>query len=188
MEHHPATRAKRAHTLRLTIATALLCAGAAQAADDHGKPMLSGYTNAVGGESLLAGQYTAMLEQLRNLPPSAMAHSYTSITNLCVAYIATRQFESAQSACDAAIHAARREKNLMSDWSGWSRKNYHRSIALAYSNRAVLHWLMHDTETATQYVARAQALSPKAEFVMRNVAAIGSSAGTLAQIEKAPSS
>jgi hypothetical protein len=188
MKHLPATRAKRAHTLRLTIAAALLCAGAVQAADDSGKPMLSGYTNAVGGESLLAGQYTTMLEQLRKLPPAAVERSYTSTTNLCVAYIATRQFESAQSACDAAIHAARREKNLMGDWSGWSRKNYHRSVALAYSNRAVLHWLMHDTEQATRDMARAQVLSPKAEFVMRNVAAIGSSAATLAQLEKAPSS
>jgi hypothetical protein len=188
MKHLRADRAKRAHTLRLTIAAALLCAGSAQAADDHGKPMLSGYTNAVGGENLQARQYTMMLEQLRKLTPAALAHSYTSNTNLCVAYIATRQFETARSACDAAIHTARREKNLMGDWSGWSRKNYHRSIALAYSNRAVLHWLMHDTEKAASDVARAQALSPKAEFVMRNVAAIGSSTSTLAQLDKAPSS
>ena len=188
MESAYAKRAGRSRILRLTLAAALLCASAAQAADDHAKPMLSGYTNAVGGESLLAGQYTQMLEQLQGLRSTALAGSHTSTTNLCVAYIATRQFDAAQVPCDAAIQTARREKNQTYDWSGSSRKNYHRGIALAYSNRAVLHWLMDDSQSAASDMARAQALAPDAEFVMRNVAAIGSSKSTLAQLKKARSS
>ena len=95
MESAYAKRAGRSRILRLTVAAALLCASAAQAADDHGKPMLSGYTNGVGGESLLAGQYTQMLEQLKGLHSTALAGSHTSTTNLCVAYIATRQLDAA---------------------------------------------------------------------------------------------
>jgi DNA-binding transcriptional LysR family regulator len=44
--------------------------------------------------------------------------------------------------------------------------------ALAYANRAVLHWLSHDEAGAWKDLANAQELSSQAEFVMRNVAAL----------------
>jgi len=45
-------------------------------------------------------------------------------------------------------------------------------LALAYSNRAVMFWLSNDDVAAGKDLARAQALSPRAEFVARNVAAL----------------
>lgn len=47
------------------------------------------------------------------------------------------------------------------------------SLALAYSNRAVLRWLTHDDESAISDLTRARALAPSADFVRKNSTAIG---------------
>ena len=59
-------------------------------------------------------------------------------------------------------------------------------VAIAYTNRAVVHLMSSDTASAKADLAKAQSLAPKAEFVSRNIAALQSSRSTIAQLEVAP--
>jgi hypothetical protein len=45
-------------------------------------------------------------------------------------------------------------------------------LALAYANRAVMYWLSQDDARAHEDLAHAQELSPRADFVAWNVAAL----------------
>ena len=50
-------------------------------------------------------------------------------------------------------------------------------LALAYSNRAVLAWLLKQPSDAAEDVSRAHALSPNADFVAANLMVFNSGIG-----------
>jgi hypothetical protein len=58
-------------------------------------------------------------------------------------------------------------------------------MAVAYANRAVLHWLTDDVQSAANDLAQAKRLSPKADFVTRNVTALQSPHSAIAQVQPA---
>jgi hypothetical protein len=166
---------KPLQVLRLAIAGvvqggALLAGSVAHAAEQPNKFVMTAYTNAPGGENLVKGRYDAALAQTRFASPSDEALP----TNRCVAYTMTGQFDTAKSACDAAVREARSDLMHASSSMLWRTAELQDFLAVAYSNRAVLHWLSKDAVAAARDLAEAAVFTPKAEFVARNITALRS--------------
>ena len=81
------------------------------------------------------------------------------------------ELDAAHRACDDAVEAEERAEDG-SVMQQQSRRQHDASEALVYSNRAVVHWLTADASAAQADLARAQALAPQADFVIRNLAAL----------------
>jgi hypothetical protein len=101
-----------------------------------------------------------------------------------------KQWDSARMACDQAVRDAQQEKALLPSYQYWARKVKNDYLALALSNRAVLHWMSADTVAAANDLKRAESLSPKSDFVTRNREALEYSHTNpaMAQVSVAPSS
>lgn len=140
---------------------ALLLASASALAGDAQRFVFTAYSDAAGGADVVAGRYHAALAQLKIYPRMTDLDAAATNTNRCVAYSMTLQWRAARTACDAAVRA--------SDEQPMRSGN---SLAVAYANRAVMFWLSNDDVAAGKDLARAQALSPHAQFVARNVAAL----------------
>ncbi len=156
---------------RRIVFAGVLCASALAAHADGGtmKPVLSGYTDGVAGASLMAGDYQRVIERLGTRGLEYSSDELSASTNLCVAYVVTRHWTAAHAACDEAIRIA---STAPRDGLLFTYKIHDYGVALAYSNRAVLNWLEARQERAASDIARAQTLSPDAQFVAQNVAAL----------------
>jgi hypothetical protein len=152
------------------LVAALAVAGAARADGASSKAMLSAYEEAVGGMAIARGDYAATVSQLATHGALYRSDRVAASTNLCVAYIMTREWQTAHAACDAAISLAQGEP---ADATLFGRRNHAEAIAVAYSNRAVLSWLEAQPESAASDMAQARALSPWSDFVAHNSAVLG---------------
>ena len=108
------------------------------------------------------------------LTPSAVSHQM-------------KELEAALGACDAAVRQARNERANLPSWMEWARGRHDDYVAVAYANRAVMHWLAKDASAAQLDLAKAEALSPKADFVARNLEALRTR-NALAQVAAGPQS
>jgi len=91
----------------------------------------------------------------------------------------------ALSACDEALRAAKYDRIASQRFAAGSvaQNSY---VAIAYTNRAIVHMLAKDTEAAKKDMAHAQSLAPSAEFVSKNLLAMQTSASKIAQLSVAP--
>jgi hypothetical protein len=174
-------------TLGIAAAVALLLGPAVQAADPSYNFVLTAYSNGKGGPELISGNYAAATEALHYLPSLSFDASTTS-NNRCVALAMTKQWEPARTACNQAVRDAQQEKAMLPSYQYWARKYKNDYLAVALSNRAVLHWMSSESEAAASDLKKAETLSPKADFVTRNRAALEYSHTTVAQVSVAPSS
>jgi hypothetical protein len=175
-----ADSSRRSRALGAGVALTLM-SGAALAGGAH-RFVFTAYRDAAGGADVVAGRYRAALEELKGRPQAMALESSSVNTNRCVAYSMTLQFQQARAACDAAVHAAEEQRVLPSSWWSVTRaSDDDDSTAVAYANRAVLHWMLHDEAAARADLARAQQLWPQAAFVARNLAALKVHAVVLAQ-------
>lgn len=171
--------------LRAGAVAAALITGAAQAADAPRGFLMTVYSNSAGADSVMKGEYADAIEKIKldrdlfGQAPSAVS------TNLCVAQVMAKQIETARRTCDAAVKEARLEKASTPSWKNGGRKAQNDYIALAYANRAVMHWLAKDAEKAATDLATAERLAPKEDFVSKNLAAMRSSSSTLAAVSVA---
>jgi hypothetical protein len=165
--------------LRLAIASAAqggaLLAGsvaAAHAADQPNKFVMTAYINGAGGESLVSGDYKGGLTQALR----GVADDDKTATNKCVAYTMTAQLTAAQSLCDEAVKSARWDlwHLSVSGAALWEQRTLQEALAIAYSNRAVVHWLTNDAPAAERDLADAVAIMPNADYVARNLSALHS--------------
>jgi hypothetical protein len=99
------------------------------------KLVLSGYADGADGPNLLAGRYDAVIRRLAAHGVPFFADEVSASTNLCVAYIMTRHWKAAHSACDEALRDAELD---VSDPTIFSRMRHDEEVAIASSNRAVL--------------------------------------------------
>jgi len=158
---------------------ATLAAGAAAQAAQPAKAVLRGYLDGAAGTALMSGNYTAVILQLSHHGSLYLSDALSASTNLCVAYTMTHQFAAAAPECDAAVDLARHDgvgPTLA------ARASYEEHLALAYSNRAVLHAMMAQPQRAADDIARAHALAPSADFVSQNLTAIAPSAAALPKV------
>ncbi len=168
---------KPLRALHLAIAAqaaALLTGSAVHAAEQTSKFVMTVYTNGAGGPSLVMGDFGAAVSQVQHGRAARATDVATLNTNKCVAYTMTAQLETAQTLCDAAVISARRDLSSAASATLWERPQLTEYLAIAYSNRAVLHWLSSDAVAAARDLAEAVALSPHAEFVARNIVALRS--------------
>jgi Flp pilus assembly protein TadD len=157
--------------LGLAAAVSLLLGQAVQADPAHNF-VLTAYSNGMGGADLVSGNYGAAAEALHSHPALSEFDASTTSNNRCVALAMTKQFDSARKACDQAVRDAQQEKALLPSYQYWARKFKNDYLAVALSNRAVLHWISSDAEAAANDLKKAEALSPNADFVTRNRAAL----------------
>lgn len=146
---------------------------------------LATYVDAAGGKALVTGRTERAVEQL--YAQRAAPLSGPTLTNLCVAHTVLRQWPEASDACDAAVTSASAARAESAYRPGSSMRQRNTAAAVAYSNRAVMHWLMRDTVAAQSDLASARAILPRASFVARN-AQVAVSAPALAQGTAVPGS
>lgn len=157
-----------------------LLSGAALADGAH-RFVFTAYSDAAGGADIVAGHYSTALEELKSYPDITDLDPSATDTNRCVAYTMTLKWQEAHAACDAAVRAARNQRIEQPSWLSWIPASGDDDLALAYANRAVMHWLAHDDVAAREDLAKAQEFSPRSAFVAQNVAALkGHSAVALA--------
>ena len=171
--------------LRLALAGVVqggaLLAGSVAHADQPNKFVMTVYENGAAGDSLVRGNYETALKQMRH----ATSNDSALTTNQCVAYTMTAQFETARSVCDTAVSDAKKDLLHSSSGTLWERNLLEESLAIAYSNRAVLDWLSHDTAAAEHDLSDASQHSPQGDYVAHNENALHSphAENTLAQLE-----
>jgi len=178
---------KPSRALRLGLAAVLLSGPAAYAAEQPRAFVLTAYSNGVAGRTILAGDYQSAIKQLTGHVSEPTLEASTANTNRCVAYSMTKQWEAARVACDAAIKDARDESASLPGWMQWAARRHDDYVAVAYANRGVMHWLAKDVSAAQLDLAKAEALSPKADFVARNLEALRAR-NALAQLAAGPQS
>jgi Flp pilus assembly protein TadD len=176
--------------LGLAAAVSLALGQAAQAGDAAHNFVLTAYSNGTGGTELISGNYGAAAETLHRPPTISALDASTTSNNRCVALAMTKQWDSARIACDQAVRDAQQERAMLPSYQYWARKFKNDYLAVALSNRAVLHWMSSDAAAAATDLKRAETLSPNADFVTRNRAALEYShtSGALAQVAVTPSS
>ncbi len=135
---------------------------------DGAKPLiLASFTDARGGVALERGNTERAVELIHGRkygrPSSA------ELTNLCVARTVLRQFDQAREVCDAALSRALADRASHDIRFGASRIAANQAVAVAYSNRSVMHWLVGDAVAAHNDIVAARALAPLASFVSRNL-------------------
>jgi hypothetical protein len=166
------------------VAAALALSSLAQAAEPSHPFVLTAYSDAPGGAAILSGNYTEAVAAARRPSVDLISDLPAVQTNLCIAYTQLRQWDSARSACNAAVSAAREaDMPIFSTAAFTGRNNY---IAVALSNRAVLHWLASDAAAAATDLKKAGMLAPNADFVSRNLDALQASHDAVAQVTVAP--
>jgi tetratricopeptide (TPR) repeat protein len=168
MSSHSRNSRKPIRTLQLAVAAAAL-AGSAAYADETGHFELTAFSNGTAGAALTSGDYNTALAQLQH---ANFLQNDTTSTNRCVAYSVTRRLEDARIACNAAVREAQQQLASMPVSMSWARSDYRDYLAVAYSNRAVLNWIVNDTRAAQSDLKKAAAVSPKAAFVARNETAL----------------
>jgi Flp pilus assembly protein TadD len=147
--------------------------------------IVSVYSNGRGSQNLLSGHYDAALAQIETPQGLDEASRFEAATNLCVAHMMAGRFDYARTACDAAVKSARAAAMTTPNWGPPAGGAHQKDVAVAYANRAVLHWLTDDAQSAANDLAQAKRLSPKADFVTRNVTALQSSHSAIAQVQPA---
>jgi hypothetical protein len=164
-----------------------LVSGAALADGAH-RFVFTAYSDSAGGAEVVAGRYRAALEELQSHPGTMDLDPSATNTNRCVAYSMTMRWREAHAACDAAVRAAAKQRNAAPTWLTWACSSDDERLALAYANRAVMHWLSHDSPAAQKDLTRALELSPQAHSVAQNIAALKVHVTVALAGERAPKS
>jgi hypothetical protein len=165
------------------LAVTSLCVSAATVAEPAKGFVLTAYPDAVGGEHLLSGHYSAALEQIRGAKSGAGSAQVFKTTNTCVAYAMMRRLSAARVACDAAVAAATLDRSHVSGLVSKSRAEEDALVAIAYSNRAIVHSLAREAVSSAEDLAEAHSLAPESEYVARNIAAFKQAPGSAIPVE-----
>lgn len=169
--------------LGLAAAASLLLGSAAQAGEHNF--VLAAYTNGRGGQALVSGDYDAAGKALGFKPTLSAFDTSTNSNNRCVSLTVTKQWDAARAACDKAVSDAERDRTSLTAFEIWARPAENDYVAVALSNRAVLHWMTDESDAAAADLERAAALSPKSAFVQRNKSALEFSHKQLARADVA---
>ena len=167
----------------LTAAAALLLGPAARAGEHNF--VLTAYTNGRGGPALISGDYDSAGKALGYQPTLSTFDKSTNSTNRCVTLTVTKQWDAARAACNKAVKDAEWEKASLPSFEAWARTMEDEYVAVALSNRAVLHWISDESEAAAADLKRAASLSPKSDFVQRNRSALEYSRSALVRTDVA---
>ena len=150
------TRNARPAAFGVALLGSMMVATAARAEPPSPKLMLSAYADGPQGEALLAGRYDLVILRLGSHGAPFDDDEVSASTNLCVAYIMTRRWSSAEAACDEAVRDAKLDAPEPTMFSRLARDQ---EVAIAYSNRAVLKAVEGQPRSAADDKARARTLA-----------------------------
>lgn len=162
---------QRSGAVATAAAVAALLSSQSYAAQTPARFTLTMFENGIGAQSMQSGDYAKAISAISG---AGLAHDfYSSIgnTNLCVAQAMSGKLVAARRACDDAVRDALEERAAARPWAvstGTTKEH----VAIAYANRAVVHWLGNNRGSAAADLAKAQHLAPKAPFVAQNLAAL----------------
>lgn len=130
---------------------------------------MSVFSDAAYGTKILAGKYKQAIGKISSKTSSR--YELQRKTNLCVAYTKSGAIELAESACEAAVVAARvikaqKSSAMMRDASRETRDRY---VAIALSNRGVVNAVKGDLEMARKDFDAALELSSELSSVHANL-------------------
>lgn len=141
--------------LGLCFSAILAFAGSGYAAGDAtetGKFELTIVEVTVGGNELVAGDFSAAAEKINTA--LSLDSKYTKRTNLCAAYTAQGELVSAQPHCEAALTLSRSSRyGLLGLSSSYASKRNMQAMAL--NNLGVWHALQGDADQAQVYFKNA---------------------------------
>ena len=125
------------------------------------------------GDQVAAGEYDKAIEKLS--ASSSKNDAFFKSTNLCVAYTKTGNIAEATIACDAAVEKARhmdfeKRSQLSRRFQVKTQKTY---LAMALTNRGVLHAVTGDVERAQQAFSEALDTNEDAKPAKTNLAKLG---------------
>ncbi len=166
----------------VVVVVAAMCVAAALQAESPQSYVLTAYSDAVGGSQLLSGQYSAALVQIRDARDSPARRDLVKETNACVAYAMLRKLDEARAACDAAVTAATADRSHTGGVVSKSRLQENAAVAIAFSNRAIVHALSNEAVGSAEDLADANSLAPQSEAVVRNIAAFRELPGSSAKL------
>jgi hypothetical protein len=153
----------RESTMQAIAVILSVCAAAtAYSAQEHQPVTLTMYSDDVGGEDLVRGDYQAAINKISGTSARPTARSLAN-TNLCVARIKSGELGPAQLACDNAIKEAKALQLSTPTWGPQTRSTDY--VAVALVNRAVLRWLLNDDKAAARDLAAAKQLAPRSSTV-----------------------
>jgi len=177
------SRNSRAHALIIGFSAALL--GTVSHAEDT-RLQMTAYSNVVGGQEILSGDYKAALTKLDGRSSAYDSDAASIALNRCVALTMAAQWGAAEAACNVAVHYAQIAKTTHLNAGVQETRLQDETIAIAYSDRAVLKWLTGDTAAATQDLEHAKKLAhgDNNDLVAQNVTAL-SAHSTLAEVRSA---
>src|SRR3569833_261172 len=132
--------------LGLAAAASLLLGSVAQAGEHNF--VLTAYTNGRGGQALVSGDYYSAGKALGFKPTLSAFDTSTNSNNRCVSLTVTKQWDAARAACDKAVSDAERDRTSLTAFEIWARPAENDYVAVALSNRAVLHWMTDESEAA----------------------------------------
>jgi hypothetical protein len=176
-------RRRSAPKVALLLASFAASMSATTHAQQESPFALTAYADAAGGERLIAGQYDTALVQIRSAPQTEANAPGVDKTNACVAHAVLKQLDQAGKACDEAVTAANRDRMHSAGIVSRSRLDENESLAIAYTNRAIVHSLAHEGVRCAEDLAEAYSLAPTSDFVVRNIAAFRTSRTAPAGVE-----
>jgi Flp pilus assembly protein TadD len=145
--------------LGLCFAAMLGFAGSGYAAGDAveaGKFELTIVQETVGGNDIVAGEFSAAVEKINTA--LSLDSKYAKSTNLCAAYTAQGEFAGAQPHCKAALSFSRSSRyGLLGMSRSYTSKRSMQAMAL--NNLGVWHALQGDADQARAYFKNAASRS-----------------------------
>lgn len=141
---------------------AAACLSTAGAETSDPKYTMAAISDAAYGEKILAGKYDEAIGKIKKSNRLSI-HDYYSATNLCVAYVVTRDIANASEACDSAVAEMQEmlDRRRRGAVYASSRKAYRKYLAIALSNRGVLRAINGDSELARADFLKAMQLEAK---------------------------
>ncbi len=135
--------------LMLLLATASVSVAAAHETDDAAQYTMTVISDTAYGGRVIKGDYEKAIEKITS--SRRPGDRFSTATNLCVAYTKSGDIENAQEACGVALaliegRQLELSKSRLDDYYEQRLLRVH--LALALSNRGVLHVINGDTESA----------------------------------------
>jgi len=160
-----------ANTLRAAALLAAALAARTTSAESPQGFTMTMYSNAAGSQQIASGNYDTAIGHIRRSMSTSASYMSVNATNLCVAQVMSGKLEAAHSTCTIAVSSARNEQSTAAPWR-FRDRSLRTYLAMAYANRAVMHWLSKDVASATADLASAKRAAPDASFVVSNLSAL----------------
>lgn len=171
-------RCPLSRTRAMALLAAVLLSGTARAGTDDPVFTMNAIQDAASGKAILAGRYAAAIDRIDVTRGSAI-NRFFAANNLCVAQVKAGELAAAAESCDLAVASIRSAMDGLRSGLHYAPRElaYRKFLAIALSNRGVLHAVAGDPSLAHADFADAANLETPARSPEVNLARLASAAG-----------